>query len=255
MKVPLTQVASMATYIAKNKLRPRPEWQKNLAAEVDERNPFRIVHAQIPSARATGKSHPMINKRFPLVMMLEPLHACNLTCTGCGRIREYESSIRERLTLEQCLRAVDECGAPMVSICGGEPMLYPEIVQLCQEILSRPARYIQLCTNGMFLVKKLKEFTPHPGLVFNVHLDGMEKNHDIAVEREGVFKSAIEGIRAAKAGFACSPTPPCTARPTCARSRNCSSTWRNSRWTATQFPPWIFLGERSGIVHDPRRHS
>ena len=201
MKVPLSQVASMATYIAKNKLRPRPEWQKNLSAEVDERNPFRIVHAQIPSARATGKSHPMINKRFPLVMMLEPLHACNLTCTGCGRIREYESSISERLTLEQCLRAVDECGAPMVSICGGEPMLYPEIGKLCQEILSR-GRYIQLCTNGMFLVKKLKEFTPHPGLVFNVHLDGMEKNHDLAVEREGVFKAAIEGIRVAKAaGF------------------------------------------------------
>ncbi len=73
----------------------------------------------------------MINKRFPLVMMLEPLHACNLTCTGCGRIREYESSIRERLSLEQCLKAVDECGAPMVSICGGEPLLYPDIGPLC----------------------------------------------------------------------------------------------------------------------------
>jgi hopanoid biosynthesis associated radical SAM protein HpnH len=89
----------------------------------------------------------------------------------------------------------------MVSICGGEPLLYPEIAKLCEEILNR-GRYIQLCTNGMFITKKLKEFKPHPSLVFNVHLDGMEKNHDLAVEREGVFKEAIEGVKAAKAaGF------------------------------------------------------
>jgi hopanoid biosynthesis associated radical SAM protein HpnH len=198
MRVPLSQVADMATYIAKNKIRPRPEWQKNLAAP-DESNPFRIVHTEIPAMRSERKPHPMINKRFPLVMMLEPLHACNLTCTGCGRIREYESSIRERLSLEQCLKAVDECDAPMVSICGGEPMLYPEIGKLVEEILAR-GKYIQLCTNGMFLVKKLKEFKPNPGLVFNVHLDGLEKNHDLAVERDGVFREAIEGIKAAKLG-------------------------------------------------------
>jgi hopanoid biosynthesis associated radical SAM protein HpnH len=196
MRVPFSQVAEMATYIAKNKMRPRPEWQQNLAAS-DAANPFKIVHTQIPAVRSERKPHPMINKRFPLVMMLEPLHACNLTCTGCGRIREYESSIRERLSLEQCLKAVDECDAPMVSICGGEPMLYPEIAKLVEEILAR-GKYIQLCTNGMFLVKKLKEFKPHPGLVFNVHLDGMEKNHDLAVERDGVFREAIEGVKAAK---------------------------------------------------------
>src|SRR6202790_5097715 len=198
MRFPLTQAAGMASYIAKNKLRPRPEWQKNLAVQEDAKNPFRIVHTQIPSAKSGGKPHPMINKRFPLVMMLEPLHACNLTCTGCGRIREYETSIRERLSLEQCLNAVDECGAPMVSICGGEPLLYPEIAKLCEEILNR-GRYIQLCTNGMFIIKRLKEFKRHHSLVFNVHLDGMEKNHDLAVERDGVFKEAIEGIKAAKA--------------------------------------------------------
>jgi hopanoid biosynthesis associated radical SAM protein HpnH len=191
----------MATYIARNKMRPRPEWQKNVAAAPGDANPFRIIHTQIPAVGSERKPHPMIKKRFPLVMMLEPLHACNLTCTGCGRIREYESSIRERLTLEQCLRAVDECGAPMISICGGEPLLYPEIAELSKAILAR-GKYIQLCTNGMFLAKKLKEFAPDPGLVFNVHLDGMEKNHDLAVEREGVFKAAVEGIRAAKqAGF------------------------------------------------------
>jgi hopanoid biosynthesis associated radical SAM protein HpnH len=191
--------AELATYIAKNKLRPRPEWQKNVAAVADSSNPFRIVNMQIPSAKADRKPHPMINKRFPLVMMLEPLHACNLTCTGCGRIREYEESIRERLSLEQCLKAVDECGAPVVSICGGEPFLYPELPQLVEAILKR-GKHIQLCTNGMFLVKKLKDFKPHPNLILNVHLDGMEKNHDLAVERPGVFKEAIEGIKAAKAG-------------------------------------------------------
>jgi hopanoid biosynthesis associated radical SAM protein HpnH len=193
--------AELATYIAKNKMRPKPEWQKNAANEADSANPFRIVHTQIPAAGRERKPHPMINKRFPLVMMLEPLHACNLTCTGCGRIRAYEESIRERLSLEQCLTAVDECGAPVVSICGGEPFLYPELPQLVEAILKR-GKHIQLCTNGMFLVKKLKDFKPHPNLILNVHLDGMEKNHDIAVEKEGVFKDAIEGIKLAKAaGF------------------------------------------------------
>ena len=200
MRVPLSQVADMATYIAKNKIRPKPEWQQNLASD-DSANPFKIVHTQIPSMKSERKPHPMIKKRFPLVMMLEPLHACNLTCTGCGRIREYESSIKDRVSLEQCLKAVDECGAPMVSICGGEPLLLPDIGVMVQEILKR-GKYIQLCTNGMFLRKRLKDFTPDPALVFNVHLDGMEKNHDLAVERPGVFKEAIEGIRAAKAaGF------------------------------------------------------
>jgi hopanoid biosynthesis associated radical SAM protein HpnH len=143
----------------------------------------------------------MIEKRFPIVMMLEPLHACNLTCTGCGRIREYESTITQRVPLEECLAAVDECGAPMVSICGGEPMMYPQIGELVAGILERN-KNIYLCTNGMFIKKRLHEFTPDNRFFFNVHLDGMEKNHDIAVEREGVFRDAIEGIRVAKAaGF------------------------------------------------------
>jgi sulfatase maturation enzyme AslB (radical SAM superfamily) len=234
MRVPLSQVADMATYIAKNKIRPKPEWQKNLAASDDSANPFRIVHAQIPAVNRERKPHPMINKRFPLVMMLEPLHACNLTCTGCGRIREYETSIRERLSLEQCLKAVDECGAPMVSICGGEPLLYPEIAKLCEEILNR-GRYIQLCTNGMFITKKLKEFKPHPSLVFNVHLDGMEKNHDLAVEREGVFKEAIEGVKAAKAaGF---------------KVFTNTTVYRETDMNEV----WVFGGERSRDFHDARR--
>jgi hopanoid biosynthesis associated radical SAM protein HpnH len=140
-------------------------------------------------------------KRYPLVLMLEPLHACNLTCTGCGRIREYSETIKEKLTLQECLDAVDEAGAPIVSICGGEPMIYLEIGPLVKNILKR-RKNIYLCTNGMFIKKKLHEFRPDSRFYFNVHLDGLEKTHDLCVEREGVFKAAVEGIVAAKkAGF------------------------------------------------------
>src|SRR5207253_11256799 len=121
--------------------------------------------------------------KFPLVLMLEPLHACNLTCTGCGRIREYEATIKQKLSVAECLAAVDECGAPIVSLCGGEPMMYPQIGELCAGILARNRR-IYLCTNGMFIRKRLGEFRPDERLYFNVHLDGMEKTHDICVERE-----------------------------------------------------------------------
>lgn len=163
MRFPLTLTTSMATYMAKN--------------------------------RILGK------RKFPLVMMLEPLHACNLTCTGCGRIREYESTIKQKLSVEECLASVDECGTPIVSICGGEPMIYPEIGRLVKSILKR-RKHIYLCTNGMFIQKRLHEFKPTSRFFFNVHLDGLEKTHDLAVEREGVFKAAVEGIKAAKkAGF------------------------------------------------------
>jgi hopanoid biosynthesis associated radical SAM protein HpnH len=146
-------------------------------------------------------------EKFPLVMMLEPLHACNLTCTGCGRIREYKSTISEMLTVEQCLDAMGECGAPVVSICGGEPMIYPEIGRLVREILAH-GRHIYLCTNGMFIRKRLHEFQPTSSFFWNVHLDGMERTHDLCVERDGVFREAIEGIKAAKAAgfFVCSNT-------------------------------------------------
>jgi hopanoid biosynthesis associated radical SAM protein HpnH len=140
-------------------------------------------------------------KRFPLVLMLEPLHACNLTCTGCGRIREYSTSIKDKLTVQECLDAVDECGAPIVSICGGEPMIYPEIGRLVREILKK-RKNIYLCTNGMFIQRKLHEFRPTGRFFFNVHLDGLAETHDKCVERDGVFQAAIEGIKAAKrAGF------------------------------------------------------
>ena len=123
--------------------------------------------------------------------MLEPLHACNLTCTGCGRIREYESTIKQKLTVEECLAAVDECGAPMCQICGGEPMIYPEIGELVHEIRMR-RKHVILCTNGMFIEKRLHEFKPTTRLFFNVHLDGLKETHDRAVERAGVFKAAVD---------------------------------------------------------------
>lgn len=163
MRLPLSLTTTMATYIARNKLARR--------------------------------------QRFPLVLMLEPLHACNLTCTGCGRIREYETTIKQRLSVEECLASVDECGAPIVSICGGEPMIYPDLGRLVRGILKR-RKHIYLCTNGMFIVKRLHEFKPTTRFFFNVHLDGLEETHDKAVERPGVFRAAIEGIKAAKkAGF------------------------------------------------------
>jgi len=140
-------------------------------------------------------------KKFPLVMMLEPLHACNLTCTGCGRIREYRSTITQKLTVEQCLLAADECGAPIVSICGGEPTIYPELPQLLRELRARD-RHVYLCTHGMFIRKRLHEWKPSSSFFINVHLDGLERTHDLMVERQGVFREAIEGIKAAKAaGF------------------------------------------------------
>ena len=200
MKFPLAMTASLAAYVYKNKAKPRPEWQNTVEPQPDASNPFRIFSPGL-SAAAIRQAHPMLKKRFPMVLMLEPLHACNLTCTGCGRIREYESTITERVPLEECFAAVEECGAPMVSICGGEPMMYPQIGQLVAGILDRD-RFIYLCTNGMFIRKRLHEFKPDKRFFFNVHLDGMEKTHDLCVERDGVFKEAIEGIKAAKAaGF------------------------------------------------------
>src|SRR5262249_20347255 len=131
----------------------------------------------------------------------EPLHACNLTCTGCGRIREYSQTIKEKLSLEECLSAVDEAGAPIVSICGGEPMIYPQIGTLVHQILRR-RKHVYLCTNGMFIKRNLAESRPTSRFFFNVHLDGLQETHDRAVEREGVFEAAVEGIVAAKrAGF------------------------------------------------------
>ena len=137
--------------------------------------------------------------KFPLVLMLEPLHACNLACAGCGRRREYADTTSRRLSIEECLASVAECGAPVVSVCGGEPLIYPGVGELVKRIIEG-RRHVYLCTNGLLLKDKLGEFRPSSRLFINVHLDGMESTHDSMVGKPGVFAQAIEGIRAAKAG-------------------------------------------------------
>jgi len=140
-------------------------------------------------------------KKFPLVLMLEPLHACNLSCSGCGRIREYADTVDQRLSVEECLDALGECGAPIVSICGGEPLIYPDIELLVAKILAA-RKHVYLCTNGLLLEKRLHGFPPGHRLMINVHLDGMEATHDRMANRRGVFAAAVRGIEAAKrAGF------------------------------------------------------
>ena len=146
-------------------------------------------------------------KNFPLVLMLEPLHACNLRCSGCGRIREYADTLGKHLSVVECLDSVKECSAPIVSVCGGEPLLYPKITELIDEILNL-SKHIYLCTNGTLLENRLPDFESIKNkhlksrLYWNVHLDGPESVHDLIVERNGVFQKAICGITAAKkAGF------------------------------------------------------
>jgi hopanoid biosynthesis associated radical SAM protein HpnH len=148
-------------------------------------------------------------RKFPLVLMLEPLHACNLHCSGCGRIREYADTLSSRLLVEECVDSVLESGAPIVSICGGEPLIYPEIIELVDSTL-RLGKHIYLCTNGQLLDTKLSEFCElskinrrvKRRLYWNVHVDGTSRTHDLIVEKSGAFDIAMNGIMAAKrAGF------------------------------------------------------
>jgi MoaA/NifB/PqqE/SkfB family radical SAM enzyme len=185
-------------------------------------------------------------KKFATVLQLEPLHTCNLTCTGCGRIREYSTSLKDMMSLEDCLAAAQECNAPMVSICGGEPLIYPHIEALVEGLLAQ-GRIVYICTNAMFMRKKMREWlakelsnaqngsgkkfeekidtllkgglisekdaaeirkgpkdpgkptiAPSKWIYWNVHLDGLERTHDLIVEREGVFKECILAIKMAK---------------------------------------------------------
>jgi MoaA/NifB/PqqE/SkfB family radical SAM enzyme len=176
--------------------------------------------------------------RFAMVLQLEPLHTCNLTCTGCGRIREYSTSLKDMMPLEDCLASAQECQAPMVSVCGGEPLIYPKIEELVDGLLQQ-GRIVYICTNGLFMRKKMCDYLaaiyspalepklaelldarlitakqadairrgksdgrpvirPSQWLYWNVHVDGLEYTHDLIVEREGVFKECVEAIKMAK---------------------------------------------------------
>jgi hopanoid biosynthesis associated radical SAM protein HpnH len=140
-------------------------------------------------------------KRYPLVLMLEPLFRCNLACAGCGKIQYPAHILKKNLTPEQCFKAVEECGAPMVSIPGGEPLLHPQIDQIVKGLVARK-KYIYLCTNALLLKEKMDLFTPSKYLTFSVHMDGQKEHHDFSVCREGGFDIALAAIKqAVQRGF------------------------------------------------------
>lgn len=136
-------------------------------------------------------------KKFPLVLMLEPLFRCNLACSGCGKIQHPPEILKQNLSPKECFAAVEECGAPVVSIPGGEPLLHPQIDEIVRGLVERK-KFVYLCTNGLLLEKSLHKFEPSPYLTFSVHLDGLQEQHDKCVDREGVFQKAVAAIKAAK---------------------------------------------------------
>ena len=163
MAVPISQMWTVASYVIKNKL--------------------------------AG------NKHYPLVLMLEPLFRCNLACAGCGKVQYPPHVLKKMLTPEECFKAVEECGVPMVSIPGGEPLLHPQIVEIVNGLIAR-RKYIYLCTNALELKRRIHEFTPSKYLTFSVHLDGLREHHDFSVCREGTYDLATDGIReAVRRGF------------------------------------------------------
>jgi hopanoid biosynthesis associated radical SAM protein HpnH len=148
------------------------------------------------------KQKLMGRKHYPLVLMLEPLFRCNLACSGCGKIDYPDAILNRRLSVQECLDAVDECGAPMVAIPGGEPLIHKDIGEIVKGIVARK-KYVSLCTNALLLEKKLHLFEPSPYLFFSVHLDGLKAHHDKSVCMEGGYERAVDAIKAAKAkGFA-----------------------------------------------------
>jgi hopanoid biosynthesis associated radical SAM protein HpnH len=154
------------------------------------------IGAYLLKQKLTGR------KRYPLVLMLEPLFRCNLACAGCGKIDYPDAILNRRLSVQECLDAVDECGAPMVAIPGGEPLIHKDIGEIVKGIVARK-KYVSLCTNALLLEKKLHLFEPSPYLFFSVHLDGLKAHHDKSVCMEGGFEKAVDAIKAAKAkGFA-----------------------------------------------------
>jgi hopanoid biosynthesis associated radical SAM protein HpnH len=141
------------------------------------------------------------NKKFPVLVEVEPLFACNLKCAGCGKIQQPHTVLKQRMPVEQALAAVEECGAPMVSLAGGEPLMHPQIHEIVNELLKRK-KFVFLCTNALLLPKKLDNFKPSPYFAFVVHIDGLRERHDESVCKEGVFDEAVAAIKLAKSrGF------------------------------------------------------
>jgi hopanoid biosynthesis associated radical SAM protein HpnH len=147
------------------------------------------------------KQHLIGRKRYPLVLMLEPLFRCNLACAGCGKIDYPDEILNQRLSVKECLDAVDECGAPVISIAGGEPLLHKEMHEVVEGILARK-KFVYLCTNALLLEKKMHLYKPSPYFQWSVHLDGDQEDHDRSVCQDGVYVRAVEALKKAKAaGF------------------------------------------------------
>jgi hopanoid biosynthesis associated radical SAM protein HpnH len=144
------------------------------------------------------RQHLRGRKRYPLVLMLEPLFRCNLACAGCGKIDYPAEILNQRLPLADCLQAVEECGAPVVAIAGGEPLLHREMPQIVEAILAR-GKFVYLCTNALLMQKKLYQYKPHRNFAWDVHLDGDQEMHDRAVSQDGTYQRAVAAIKAAKA--------------------------------------------------------
>ncbi len=159
MAMPLRQSIKVATYLAEQKLRRRD--------------------------------------KFPLIVELEPLFACNLKCEGCGKIQHPAGVLKQRMPVAQAVGAVLESGAPMVSIAGGEPLMHPQIDEIVRQLVAR-RKYVFLCTNALLMRKKMDKFTPSPYFAFAVHIDGLRERHDESVAKEGVFDEAVEAIKEAK---------------------------------------------------------
>ena len=148
-------------------------------------------------ARHLLKMRRQREEKFPLVLMLEPTHQCNLACVGCGRIQEYRDTLGQSLTLEECLESVEACGAPVVTLTGGEPLIYPPIFELAQELVNRK-KHIYLCTNAVLLEKSLSRLPRSDRLTLSIHLDGLADTHDKILGRPGLFDIALKAIKAAK---------------------------------------------------------
>ena len=159
MPIPVRQAMRVGTYVFKNRLRHRD--------------------------------------KFPLIVELEPLFACNLECPGCGKIQYPTEVLRKRVSVDEAVAAMEECGAPMVSIAGGEPLLHPQIGEMVDELVKRK-RFVYLCTNAVLLRRKIDKFKPSPYFSFVVHVDGLQERHDLAVARDGVFDEVVEAVNEAK---------------------------------------------------------
>jgi hopanoid biosynthesis associated radical SAM protein HpnH len=147
------------------------------------------------------KQHVMGRKRYPLVLMLEPLFRCNLACAGCGKIDYPDEILNQRLSFDQCMEAIDECGAPAVSIAGGEPLLHRDMPKIVDGYIKRN-KFVILCTNALLMTKKIDQYKPHPNFTWSIHLDGDQMMHDKSVCQEGTYDKAIEAIKLAKSkGF------------------------------------------------------